>query len=160
MIGNDIVDLALAKNESNWKRKGFLDKIFSKLEQEFILKSSSPDEMVWILWSRKEAVYKIIIQKGGKRGYYPIKIQCVNTDLENGIVQFEKQSFYTKTTILNQSIHTLAVEKKVDFNKIKDVLYPEKLKKINGIPFYKVEEKLHSASKSHHGKYEISVYLS
>ncbi len=28
MIGNDIVDLALAKKENNCQRKGFLDKIF------------------------------------------------------------------------------------------------------------------------------------
>ena len=36
MIGNDIVDLALAQKESNWKRKGFLDKIFTLQEQLFI----------------------------------------------------------------------------------------------------------------------------
>ena len=35
MIGNDIVDLDLARKESNWKRKGFLDKIFSLQEQQF-----------------------------------------------------------------------------------------------------------------------------
>ena len=28
--GNDIVDLSLAKTESNWKRKGFLEKIFTE----------------------------------------------------------------------------------------------------------------------------------
>ena len=33
MIGNDIIDLALAKKENNWQRKGFLDKLFTPKEQ-------------------------------------------------------------------------------------------------------------------------------
>jgi hypothetical protein len=33
MIGNDVVDLALAQKESNWKRKGFLNKLFTSVEQ-------------------------------------------------------------------------------------------------------------------------------
>ena len=36
-IGNDIVDLNLAKTESNWQRKGFLEKQFTQKEQEEIL---------------------------------------------------------------------------------------------------------------------------
>ena len=33
MIGNDIVDLNLAKTQSNWQRKGFLERQFTKKEQ-------------------------------------------------------------------------------------------------------------------------------
>jgi phosphopantetheinyl transferase (holo-ACP synthase) len=33
VIGNDIVDLALARKESNWKRPGYLNKIFTTKEQ-------------------------------------------------------------------------------------------------------------------------------
>jgi hypothetical protein len=32
VIGNDIVDLALARKESNWKRPGYLNKIFTTKE--------------------------------------------------------------------------------------------------------------------------------
>ncbi|MEC4005092.1 4'-phosphopantetheinyl transferase superfamily protein [Flavobacterium sp. SUN052] len=159
MIGNDVVDLALATTQSNWKRKGYLDKIFTNLEQEFILKSSNPNEMVWSLWSRKEAVYKIIIQKGGIRGYYPKKIECMNSDFENGLVAFENQLFYTITIILNDLIHSLAVENNEDFDKISGKITIENLKKINEIPFYELDSKLYAASKSHHGKFEKSVYL-
>lgn len=159
MIGNDVVDLALAKTESNWKRMDYLDKIYTKLEQEFILKSSNPNQMLWSLWSRKEAVYKIIIQKGGKRGYYPIKIECKNSDFENGIVVFEKQQFYTKTIISNDFIHSLAVENGEFFNIITEILNLENLIKINGIPFYESDGKRFAASKSHHGRFEKSVYL-
>lgn len=159
MIGNDVVDVALAKTESNWKRKGYLDKIFTLSEQKFILNSSNPDEMVWSLWSRKEAVYKIIIQKGGKRGYYPFKIECMNSDLENGMVVFEKNQFYTKTIISNDSIHSLATENIEDFNKITAISNLENLIKIKEIPFYEIDGKRFSASKSHHGRFEKSVYL-
>lgn len=160
MIGNDVVDLALATIQSNWKRKGYLNKIFTKLEQEFISKSSNPDKMVWILWSRKEAVYKIIIQKGGKQGYYPIKIKCINTDFENGIVIFENQIFHSKTFVSNDLIHSLAIENKENFNKIVEVSNSEALIKIDGIPFYKDNITIYAASKSHHGRFEKCVYLS
>ena len=36
MIGNDIVDLVQARFQSNWKRKGFVQKIFTQKEQELI----------------------------------------------------------------------------------------------------------------------------
>ena len=42
MIGNDIVDLQLAKKQSNWQRKGFLDKQFTVSEQEEIARSKNP----------------------------------------------------------------------------------------------------------------------
>lgn len=159
MIGNDIVDLALASNQSNWKRKGYLSKIFTDLEQEFISKSSNPNEMVWSLWSRKEAVYKIILQKNGKHGYYPKKIECLNADNESGIVTFQGDLFYTKTETSIDSIHSLALENKEDFDKIIDITNFEKLVKINGIPFYEWNNKLYAATKSHHGQFEKSLYL-
>lgn len=159
MIGNDVVDLTLAKTESDWKRNGYLNKIFTKLEQQFISNTSKPDEMIWILWSRKEAVYKIIIQKGGTRGYYPIKIECLDSGFKNGITVFENQLFYTKTILTDGFIHSLAVENKEDFDAIIEVSKTKNLIKIDGIPFYELNSKLYSASKSHHGQFEKIVYL-
>ncbi len=49
MIGNDVIDLELAKKESNWKRKGFLTKLFTSFEQELIAKATNQEEMVWML---------------------------------------------------------------------------------------------------------------
>jgi phosphopantetheinyl transferase (holo-ACP synthase) len=63
VIGNDIVDLALARKESNWKRPGYLNKIFTTKEQLLISSAENPNTMVWNLWSRKEAAYKIIIEQ-------------------------------------------------------------------------------------------------
>ena len=67
MIGNDVVDLNLAKTQSNWERKGFLGKIFTKKEQEFIFNTKSSFEMVWLLWSMKESAYKIYFKKHSVR---------------------------------------------------------------------------------------------
>lgn len=159
MIGNDIVDLSLAKSESNWKRKGYLDKIFTKREHKFILTHENPDIMIWNLWSRKEAVYKIIIQKGGKRGYYPIKIECQNTDLENGFVVFENQIYHTKTIVSHDFIYSEAVENSLDFDKIIEISNMDNVIKIEEIPFYIIDNQLFFASKTHHGKYEKVVYL-
>jgi len=55
LIGNDIVDLQCARKESNWQRKGFLEKQFTDLEQEIIFRVENSFETVWRLWSMKEA---------------------------------------------------------------------------------------------------------
>ena len=159
MIGNDIVDLALAKKENNWKRKGYLDKIFTVSEQLLIQKSTNQELAIWNLWSRKEAVYKIILQKGGKRGYYPIKIECLDLNLENGMVQFENQIFHTKTILKNESIYSIAVQNINDFQNVKTLENSHLLYKVDGIPFISINNEVKNASKTHHGNFERIVYL-
>lgn len=159
MIGNDIVDLALAKKESNWKRKGYFDKIFTASEQLLIQKSTNQELAIWNLWSRKEAVYKIILQKGGIRGYYPTKIECLDLNLGKGMVQFENQIFYTKTIATEEWIYSLAVEYKKDFRNIKTLDNSYLLFKVDGIPFISIKNEVKNASKTHHGKFEKIVYL-
>ena len=39
MVGNDLVDLQIAKSQSNWRRKGFLEKQFTIKEQQLILQN-------------------------------------------------------------------------------------------------------------------------
>ena len=47
MVGNDIVDIGLAKKSSNWTRSRFLDKLFTKKEQQLIFHSENSFNMVW-----------------------------------------------------------------------------------------------------------------
>src|SRR5436190_1967565 len=101
MIGNDIVDLALAKIESNWKRKGFLDKIFTKSEQLLISKTENQDVMVWNLWSRKESAYKIYNRQTGIRGYFPLQLECSYENEILGRVSCNDNIYYTQTKISN-----------------------------------------------------------
>jgi phosphopantetheinyl transferase (holo-ACP synthase) len=156
MIGNDVVDLALAKAESNWQRKGYLNKIFTTKEQNLIYSAQNPTVMVWILWSRKEAVYKIIRQQNGSRGFYPLRIE--NTDFKNGIIVFEQQLFYTKTTIDENFIHSIALKNQA-FSRVVELSTTTSLYKKNEIPYLIQENRVVNLSKSHHGRYEKVVRL-
>ncbi|WP_395048576.1 4'-phosphopantetheinyl transferase superfamily protein [Flavobacterium sp.] len=165
MIGNDIVDLALAQKESNWKRKGFLDKIFTKNEQLQISNAENSEVMVWNLWSMKEAAYKIYNRQTQIRGYYPLQLECFYLEIINGIafgkVVIKESVYYTKTEVTSQFINTIAVENSKDFDKIKTLENRNNIKKNNGIPSYFENETFGSkpVSISHHGRFEqiISV---
>ncbi|UPQ78817.1 4'-phosphopantetheinyl transferase superfamily protein [Flavobacterium azooxidireducens] len=156
MIGNDVIDLALARVESNWQRKGCLDKLFTTKEQNLIFSAKNPTLMVWILWSRKEAVYKIIRQEDGLRGFYPLKIE--NTDYDSGIVCFNKKEYYTKTVQKGDMLHTIAL-RNLQFNKISELNTSIEIHKKDEIPFIITNGKNHFISKSHHGRFEKILLL-
>lgn len=159
MIGNDVIDLAIASQQSNWRRKNYLDKVFTPIEQKFISTAANPDEMVWSLWSRKEAVYKIIRQKGGKIGYYPKAIECLDVASLNGKVNYEQYVFFTQTLVNDSMLHTIAVTDTSDFQFVKLIEKNENVIKINAIPCLVLEGKRYAASKSHHGRFEKVVGL-
>jgi hypothetical protein len=112
--------------------------------------------MVWILWSRKEAVYKIIRQQNGSRGFYPLRIE--NTDFKNGIIVFEQQLFYTKTTIKDDFIHSIALKNQA-FGGVLEISNTIQIHKKDGIRFIIKNGKHIHISKSHHGRYEKVVRL-
>ncbi|MES2573664.1 MAG: 4'-phosphopantetheinyl transferase superfamily protein [Bacteroidota bacterium] len=165
MIGNDIVDLASARKESNWKRKGFLDKIFTKNEQLQILYAQNPEVMVWNLWSRKEAVYKIYNRKTQIRGYFPLQLECFDLEIIDGIsfgkVQIKDSVCFTKTEVTKQFIHTIAVENPQDFEFIKTLENRRNILKNNGIPDYfdKASLAIKPVSISHHGRFEQIITI-
>ena len=162
MIGNDIVDLALAQKESNWQRKGFLDKIFTTEEQLLILNSENPEKMVWNLWSRKEAAYKIYNRQTQIRIYNPIQFICCDIHLAIGRVIYNDNIYFVKTEISDDYIHSIAVTEKEDFNKIVLVDDGIKIEKTNGIPniFNRKNNSLNPISISHHGRFEKKIMLS
>lgn len=135
MIGNDIIDLALARKESNWKRKGFLDKIFTKAEQLLISDAENPEVIVWNLWSRKEAAYKIYNRQTGIRGYFPLELECFYETVVLGTVICKGKTYFTQTKIENEKIHTIAVAKKEYFKQIRSLDLGTKISKADGIPF-------------------------
>ncbi|HEU4790463.1 MAG TPA: 4'-phosphopantetheinyl transferase superfamily protein [Flavobacterium sp.] len=161
MIGNDIVDLDLAQKESNWKRKGFLDKIFSLQEQRLILNNSNPELMVWNLWSRKEAAYKIYNRETGINGYFPGRLQCHYKDEISGTVSIDDFVFYTQTYITDFYIYSIAVSKIDFFNKIKSLESLENIKKENGIPYILdvVSNTIGPVSITHHGRFKKIITL-
>ena len=176
-IGNDIVDLNLAKIESNWQRKGFLEKQFTQKEQDEILSSENPFLKVWLFWSMKEAAYKCYTQKFKERFFAPRKFECTAISKDRGTVVFEENTFYTVSIFNALYISTIAREKKeetvicsaiglpseIDLDlKIKlaaeigvSVEGIEKRKTTIGAPLFYYQEELltTSCSISHHGNY-------
>lgn len=182
MIGNDLIDLQLAKSQSNWQRKGFLEKQFTDTEIVEILSSENPFLQVWLFWSMKEAAYKCYIQEFQKRFFAPKKFVCSMISKNAGIVSVENQRYFSKSEISTFFIHTIAKKKEDEIyaselflmdekanqtqlvhQKI-DAKFPQKVtiqKNEFGIPFlYQKDKKLAlSLSISHHGKFGAFVVL-
>ncbi len=108
MTGNDIVDIAMAAAESNWKRKGFLEKIFTLQERQYVQEAPQPDKMVWTLWSMKESAYKIYTRQYGGRFFAPQKIQCTLLTPYSGQATINKIIYHTTTSITNNYIYSIA----------------------------------------------------
>ncbi len=160
MIGNDVIDLALANKESNWQRKGFLDKIFTQKEQILIENSNNKETIVWNLWSRKEAAYKIWNRANGVRSFNPSKFECLDFTTTNGRVKFENNLYFTKTEINSHFIHTVAVTKLDDFYKIKQLEDNSLIIKKDKFPYFVDANKNEiPLSKSHHGAFQKVVFL-
>lgn len=159
MLGNDIVDLVLARKESNWKRVGYLDKIFTKREQSLILKAQNPELMVWNLWSRKEAAYKIYNRQTGIRAYIPLQLECFDLEVINqiiiGQVKCYEVIYFTKTEVSKDYIHTIAATSIEHFQTIQHIENLSNIHKINGIPSWFDNKKSVGlpVSISHHGRF-------
>jgi phosphopantetheinyl transferase (holo-ACP synthase) len=180
LLGNDIVDRLLAARESNWRRKGYLNKLFSFEEQ--LLISNAPDQelLLWILWSMKESVYKIINRSTGIREYAPGRFNCSSLLVTNlaatGEVLYQGSAFKTRSDIQRDLIHTLAVPAEHNFSAIQvhlqhhtdnylpdfnqaNLLYSLR-KKTDGIPEITQlsSRQKHPVSISHHGRYLAIAY--
>jgi phosphopantetheinyl transferase (holo-ACP synthase) len=161
MIGNDVVDLALARTESNWRRPGFISKIFTEKEQKLIEAHDNPELLIWNLWSRKEAVYKIYNRETGIRAYIPQQIECVYSNEYEGKVLCKNKYYYTKTSIENDFLHSIAVTDETHFDLIISVDLQQKIVKKEGIPFIQCNysHELIPVSISHHGRYHSGIML-
>lgn len=181
-IGNDIVDLKLAKTQSNWQRPGFLEKQFTQKEQEDILNSKKPFEQVWLFWSMKEAAYKCHVQQFKKRFYAPKKFVCKTTSNQSGIVNLDNNMYHVKYTLSDKYVYSVAKEinhtkmiselffvdnimnaTKIIDKKIQAFFSPEIQIKKNplGIPFMYQNEKIMpiSLSKTHHGNFGAFAFI-
>jgi phosphopantetheinyl transferase (holo-ACP synthase) len=175
MIGNDIVDLRQSRLESNWQRKGWIDKLFSIEEQAFLSVSSDREKIIWLLWSMKEAAYKIVNRCDKKSFFAPAKFHCSLKDLSehaaNGIVSFQDIGYPVKSIICEDFIHTIA------YAPLAKNIYPHLIiqpiahevqlqphfafyKDMAGIPFIfnNKDNVTIAASLSHHGRYRALVF--
>lgn len=125
MLGNDIIDRKLATRQSNWRRRNYLAKIFNPAEQLRIKQADDPDLVVWLIWSMKEAAYKIVNRSMGIRFFNPLALIC-NFNIEPGMaigtVTYQQKVFATATEIKADLIHTLAVADGLAFTDI-EIIY-------------------------------------
>jgi phosphopantetheinyl transferase (holo-ACP synthase) len=172
LIGNDIIDLSLAKTQSNWQRSGFLEKQFTKHEIEAIQKAENSFLLVWRFWSMKEAVYKVVVQQQKKRFFAPKKFECKIRSETKGFVRFEDQTFETTTQTTHKYIYTSVgkataqhIGPKADEQEILKLI-----ERNTGIPSIQLEikktavgvpelliagkQRNYRLTKSHHGAYE------
>nr|WP_199002905.1 4'-phosphopantetheinyl transferase superfamily protein [Flavobacterium sp. ASV13] len=164
MIGNDVIDILQSRQESNWQRKGFIQKIFTPEEQLIISKTTNPEIMVWQLWSMKEAAYKIYNQQTTIREYIPQKLICSiasqNDNNATGIVTCFENVYYTKTTLSKNYIHTIAVSILDHLNNVTEIERKSILKDKNGIPYLLTSQNtIQYVSVSHHGRFEKVVTI-
>lgn len=161
MIGNDIVDLELSRLQSNWQRKGFLEKIFTINEHKIINQANNPELMVWNLWTRKEAVYKIFNRQTQIRFFNPLQLECEYLDPTEGVVRFNHQIYHTHTKQNDCSIYTVAVSKKDYFSKVVSITRNEVIEKENGIPFLmdSINNQKKPVSITHHGHFWRGITL-
>ena len=108
MIGNDIVDLKQAAIDSNWQRPRFLEKVFTESEQEIIFLAEDKHQMVWQLWSMKEAAYKVNVQQFGKRFFNPKRLECKLLTDNKGQVTIAGNLYFTASIITDDFIHSIA----------------------------------------------------
>ena len=109
MIGNDIVDLNMASIQSNWQRKGFLNKIFTEKEQEIIKNSIFPNKTVWLFWTMKESAYKAHVQQYQCRFFAPKKIQCEFISETKGQVIINSEKYNTTSVFHSNYIYSTAL---------------------------------------------------
>lgn len=186
MIGNDIVDIAEAKANSNWQHPRFLDKLFTTEEQQYINTSKDAFIAIWQLWSIKEAAYKLYTQMNPSRFYNP-KAFKVNINNDFAIVKFKTFQCFVTTNITPNYIYAearLEAQKEVSniiefqtkgvraqskllraslFEAIKSFGYNDSIdfkiiKNRFGIPTLKTKNKQYALSLTHHGKYGAYVY--
>lgn len=164
MIGNDVIDLVETRRESNWKRKGFLEKLFTEEEQDFIRRSQDPEITVWLFWSMKEAAYKIYNRETKIRAFIPKKLLCtidsLNSNEASGKVYCDKNVYFTLSTLTSESIHTVAVSVIENISSVGEIINENITKDENGIPYLKTfANTLQDVSISHHGRFEKIVTL-
>lgn len=165
MIGNDVIDIRQSRVESNWQRKGLREKLFTLHEQQLIATSKDSEITLWLLWSMKEAAYKIHHRQTKIRQYIPIKLVCSlhlhNSEMACGKVYCEGTVYYTQTTLSDSCIHSVAVTAISDFSRVSEIENQVILKDKYGIPYRINANQLdrQAVSISHHGRYKKTVAL-
>lgn len=161
MIGNDIVDIVATRTQSNWRRRGFLQKLFTQNEQNIIHSHHDPEVAVWVLWSMKEAAYKIYNRETGLRAFIPHLLRCnLNSNDLMGYVAVENKIYFTKTVVNNYIIDTVAVTKPQYLKNVVAVNIEKVYKDETGLPYVTLSNQVRvPVSVSNHASSFKAVFI-
>lgn len=185
MIGNDLVYLKGWSHYSEHRKARFRAKLYTNPEREFLRRSKLQNAEA-ILWSMKEACYKLNFRHHPVTIFAPKQFECTLFQYEgvrlNGEVLMGSKRFKTVSCLLENYVHTIALPhddlfdldqvnilvKPLDQDEkpreIEDARFKAKLRVIkdeNGIPhLYEKDEKLPQAiSISHDGEMVVFAWL-
>jgi phosphopantetheinyl transferase (holo-ACP synthase) len=176
MIGNDVIDRVQSRLESNWKRKGWLDKLFTASEQRDITQAADPELWVWLLWSMKEAAYKVYNRTTGLAAFMPLQLRCSNITFSEGKVTgtvcVKEEGYYTQSLVTTDFIHTISGPQNNLGQATVCLEHREKVtrrqsqkhyffKDAAGMPYLaeRASGRVHTVSYSHHGRFEAIAFF-
>lgn len=150
MIGNDIVDLQEAALQSNWRRQGWLQKVCTPEEIKRIKDSNHPDQLVWELWSRKEAAYKA----HQRRFPHYAKLNPIQFECKENMVLHGGYSYVVNSSQTSDYVYSW-VDSGADHLVSKVTLSPEEVKQ-EIIPFFAKKYAINEALiQMHKDRYRI-----
>lgn len=173
MIGNDIVDLAKAKKESNIFRPRYLEKVCSDEEIDLVLSNSNSISNFWRIWTMKESAYKAFQRKFSfKTLFNPFAFTCHFENSAVGKVSFKAHELSTKTIQTEEFIYSDVISSKAkqrffgsrsDFllhlkTELNLQLLPELTKTNEGFPVLNLPDMVLLISKTQHGNFQAFQY--
>ena len=81
VIGNDIVDLRLCDNKPSNKHRRFMNRVFHPNELALLSLSGDELQMMWLIWSAKEAAFKAIQKICPNNIFSPAKFYLASSSL-------------------------------------------------------------------------------
>jgi len=77
MVGIDVVDMnwdGSRRGAPAYQHRGYLSRISSATERDWVLDAARPDAALWQLWAAKEATYKALVPANGAPVFRPAEI--------------------------------------------------------------------------------------
>lgn len=127
-IGNDIVAYKHKRCIGKWRDARFLQKILTEKEITQLQLQTNKDAYLWMLWTLKEAAYKLSCFLGNRNKFHAIQFEIEYTSLLTdelvlqslhypividmslpyllSEVKYDGQSFFGKTLITNECVHS------------------------------------------------------
>jgi phosphopantetheinyl transferase (holo-ACP synthase) len=112
IIGNDLVDLNTPDAKNYPKKQRFIQRVLCDSEQEFYKGHQYYRTIFWILWSAKEAVYKIVKKFHQEAVFahklYVCEINFLSNEFASGFVTYNNLKYPVTFSITPNWVHCIA----------------------------------------------------